>query len=879
VKLPALWLVLAFGGGIATGKWRLLPSRTWLVFVLAMLFFGIVLYFRKQLPAAWTLVLVAWFALGGLAIRLQQNYVATSNVARYITAGKLDASEPLRWRGRLREDPESLPWGWRYTIELQSVEVGAKEIPITGGLRLTLYYNRGDETPPAVRAGDRIEALARAQIPRNYLDPGAFDERGYLQRQGISLLGTLRSAALIQLLGSPSPTLIDRLVRVRGDLLGQLDRLYSTNSSRLAVLRAMLLGDRNFVNSDISTAFQKTAAFHILVVAGLHVGALAVFVFWLGRILRLPRAATTLITLAVLCSYAGIVQDRPPILRATLMAAVFLCARMIFRRVALANTVSMAALILLLARPEELFDASFQLSFIAAGVIAGLGVPWIERTSGACRGALEHLSDTTRDEFYSFHLERLRFHLRTIANRLITRMPRVLASRTNGFVIAPVRVLLRLWEIFVLSFSIQIGMVPLLALYFHRVSLSGPVSNVPAVLLTTFIVPLGFLSLVLSFLWVRLGVGVAKLVSFLVGLLLTSVDWFSKVPNLSWRIPGPPSAILVIFFAALALSCVLAWRAAERHRKEKKTFGKPRGLPWGEFLAFSLVLLLACFIATYPFAPSLAKGQLEATVLDVGQGDSIFISFPDGKTMLVDGGGAPGTEHIGGYSSGIDIGEEVVSPFLWAHGIKKLDVVLLSHAHQDHIGGLPAVLRNFRVGQLWVGRDEDDEAYRLLLEQARTEDISIVHEAQGRTFNWDGVKGEILWPENLSEAPAAANNDSVVLRLGDGSVHFLLAGDIEKEVETNLVGEHEPLAADFLKVPHHGSKTSSTQKFLDVVNPRVAVISVGRGNSYGLPSPGVLHRYEEMRVRLLITEHDGAVTVSTDGKSLKVQSYVESTSR
>ncbi|HET6199124.1 MAG TPA: hypothetical protein VFD93_02200, partial [Candidatus Acidoferrales bacterium] len=141
-------------------------------------------------------------------------------------------------------------------------------------------------------------------------------------------------------------------------------------------------------------------------------------------------------------------------------------------------------------------------------------------------------------------------------------------------------------------------------------------------------------------------------------------------------------------------------------------------------------------------------------------------------------------------------------------------------------------------------------------------------------FDWDGVEGQILWPADPTEAPAAANNDSVVLGLQDGTIRFLLPGDIEKQVENTLTQEHDPLAADFLKVPHHGSKTSSTEPFVDAVAPRVAVISVGEGNSYGLPNAETVKRYTAKGIRLLQTDQAGAVTASTDGRTLTVQTFV-----
>lgn len=869
MKLPALWIVAALAAGIFLADARpaglVVPPKVWLALAVASLLAGFLLLLRERLWPAWIIGLVAWVLLGALAGRLEQAARPANHVVELVAAGQIETRDALRWRGQLRENPIRLPWGLRYEIDLEEVEVAGQARPVNGGLRVNYY--RGERSPDqqgempwVLRAGDRVEALVRARPPRNYLNPGAFDFRAHLARQNIHVIATLRSPELLRKIAEPRPNVAHRLARVRARLLDQLNTVFAESPGSAAVLRAMLLGDRNFIDHEQSEAFQKSAAYHVLVIAGLHVAALAAFVLWAGRRLRLGIFSSTLLTLLVLAAYAAVVEDRPPILRAALMGAIYLCARLLFRRVELLNTLALAALVILLARPSALMDPSFQLSFVAVATIGALAVPWIARTSEPYRRALAHLGDITRDSGHAPRVAQFRLDARAAAGWLAARLPTRLATRAARLITLPCAGALRLWEIALLSATIQLGMLPALAHYFHRVSLAGPLANILAVPLTGLIVPLGFLTLGASLAWAALGRACAKVLAALVWGLSASVEWFARSPWTSYRIPGPPAALLAGFFAALLL---LAAAARAGRRRWQLLLTAPLGV-------------LALAVATYPFAPNLERGNLEVTVLDIGQGDSIFAAFPDGRTVLIDGGGASGAPRIGGVRTGPDPGEQVVSPYLWSRGLKWLDVVALTHAHQDHLGGLPAILDNFRVRELWVGRDVASPAFRALLACARQRGVRVVHRERGERFAWEGVQGHVLWPDTSAEVEAAKNNDSLVLRLEHQRVRLLLPGDIERPVERELAASDDPLSAEFLKIAHHGSKTSTSAELLARVAPRVAAISVGENNPFGHPHPDVLERLTSLGVRVFRTDRDGAITALSDGQALRVRTFAES---
>jgi competence protein ComEC len=290
-------------------------------------------------------------------------------------------------------------------------------------------------------------------------------------------------------------------------------------------------------------------------------------------------------------------------------------------------------------------------------------------------------------------------------------------------------------------------------------------------------------------------------------------------------------------------------------------------------------MLLIFVVAAARPAAQAASGKLTVHFLDVGQGDAALVVFPEGATMLVDAGGDINFQSNGEgeveFKNDFSVGEAVVSRFLWSQGRDRLDYALATHGHADHAGGFYDIVKNFHVGQAIVGNAPAlGDEFNRLAESFAARKIPVGRVTAGKRFELQRVTIEVLWPQHsASQTATSDNDDSIVLRLVYGSISMLLTGDIEKASEDALLVSGVNLKADVLKVPHHGSKTSSTEAFIKAVQPQCVVISVGERSRFGHPSQAVINRYREIGARIFQTGRDGTVTVETDGTTINISTH------
>jgi competence protein ComEC len=703
------------------------------------------------------------------------------------------------------------------------------------------FYVRPGEQAPDLRYGRRFEVEGKLRIPRNFGNPDAFDYRTFLARQDI--YWTLSAITLKPLDGNCGNKFDAAISALRGGALERIASLYHGDRYDTAMADAILLGENSGMERVWTDDYRSTGTFHAIVISGLHVAVLGAVLLLLLRLLFVPRIPATVLMLLAIWLYALVTGWHAPAIRSASGMTLFAIGSLFYRDRRMLNILAAVALLFVLFDPDQLFDASFQLSFLAVGFLAIFAVPVLEATSEPLKRATSGLRDAKRDPALDSRVAAHRVQLRLYAAtaRALFRLP---IGISRVVVCTLVRVGVFFFDISFVSLVMQVGLALPMAIYFHRLSISGLSANAIVVPLLALVMPIGFLAIATNSHWI------AAITALLLELSRRTVAWHANIePN--WRIPSPPLLLSIAICATLAAAAI-GWK----HRLTRNVS-----------LA-ALAGLIALLIAS-PFRPVLDAGDLSMTAIDVGQGDSIFLTFPDGKTMLVDGGGFPkfgNREQSDRPPIRMDIGEDVVAPYLWSRRVKRIDVIAISHLHDDHAGGVPALLNDFAVAELWVGVTPDCEIWRRIQDVARRRGTRVRRFWRGDAFPWGGTQLEVLEPtREYTPGAQPTNNDSGVLRVTFRSRSFLLTGDIEKPVENEVSSGDRWPHADVLKVAHHGSKSSSTPGFLDQVHPALALISDGWGNLYGHPHAVTLDSLRERHIAAYRTDLDGAVTIVSDG--------------
>jgi len=708
-------------------------------------------------------------------------------------------------------------------------------VPATGLVRVT-ELDQG-----AFRAGDKLRVSGKIRFPRNEGDEDEFDYRAWLMRQGIA---ATMVAAPSRFDSPPSITIIRHREAFPDSLLQTVrERIAKFIDVTLrypenAEMRALMVGDRGGIDDRLRRPFALTGMAHLLVISGLHLGFVAAGAFLLIRLVMAAFPALTTLgyankiaagaAIGMVSAYAAIAGSHISTMRALVMVLAFALAILLDRSRELLASLALAALLICFAIPGSTADIGFQLSFASVAVIL-LGM---RRFSA----------------WWRWHY----------ANPLGVRTERWRAGSAAEWVCGYLAV----------SFWAMIGTAPLTAFHFNQFSPVGLVANAVVVpIMGIGAVLCGLVAVACSFIYLPLAsmilIVAAKLASF--GTFLAC--WFVTWP-LAWVrtfTPTPAEMVIVYGFILLWLSAplagsdvLLAMRARRFARQGSGATGRNANhTAWLERWrgATATVLITATVLdAGWWTYQRFLNSELRVTFLSVGEGDAAVVRFPGARVMLIDGGGA--------FRGPFDPGERIVAPYLWSQKIMHLDYVALSHPDRDHFGGLTFIVRNFTPAQFWTaGAESEDTSYAELLNAVKASGArQWLCDSAARPMIIAGVSVRCVGP--LHGVPELKhNNSSMVMRIAYGRESFLFAGDVEARGERELVASTPDLHATILKVPHHGSHTSSSADFIEAVHPEVAVISLGYLNRFHFPAPEIVERYQEDGVKVLRTDEDGAISV------------------
>lgn len=831
--LPALALLAgvvagAFGpelGGLAT-RWVL--GVIWLTGAAA--FAG-----RRRL--AFLLSIAAGFVCGGYLLSAAANDRALqAPIRRFFDeqAARVGServlTSPFIVDGILETDAIILPGGAGFRLRTTHVAQEGIAAPVSGSIRVTVAGSLLADRAGSWRAGRRIRAPMLLRRPTRYLNFRVPDQERWAARRGELLSGYVKSAALVDVL-TPGSWPAETAVIVRDHVRRSVAHYVGPAASQAAsIVTAILIGDRAGLSEQTQRRLQEAGTYHVLAISGGNIAIFAGLLLLLSRWARLPPVAATLATMAGLAGYAYVVGGGASVMRATLMALVYLAARLLDHRSGPANAVAATMAILLCASPLAIFDAGFALTFGATiGIVVGVPIA-------------------------------MRFVWRGEQRDVGTGAPR------------GSRILRRAWRsgavaasaLFAASLAAEAAILPLGAWLFARITFAGLLLNFLAIPLMTAVQLAGLAAVVTAAAAPALEplARVSGLVARLAAdWLIGSAALVDRAPWLSVRVVPPPIVTVLAYYAGW-----IAWLWARSPALGSAVF---EPLRWVRRGGLALVGASAFWMVWGTgLAASAARSRLAATFLDAGQGDAALIRFPGQLSALVDAGGV--------LSSGdYDFGERVVAPALRGLRQPRIEWLILTHGDPDHIGGAQAILRDFGVHAVWEGIPVPrHDPLRALARDAASRGVAWEARRAGERIRLGDTRITIWHPPPPEwERQAVRNDDSLVIDLELGSVSILLTGDIGAAVERELGSRIGRAPFRILKVPHHGSRTSSSWAFLAAVRPDVAIISAGRGNRYGHPAPEVLERYRRIGAVVFRTDLDGAVNVETDGHRVWIETY------
>lgn len=667
-------------------------------------------------------------------------------------------------------------------VKVSQIERGDFSISTQGLILVNTYL---DDCP--YEYGDVLKIKGKLEKPIGQKNFGEFDYELYLAREKIFTYLNIWQEKDIQKIGENDSNFLVSFSLSARDKIKEITK-QTLPPPYNYLLVGMLLGEKSFIPSHLKEIFAEAGIMHILAVSGLHVGIIAMALLALLSMLKLPKKFKLFILILILITYASITGFRPSVLRATIMFILLIGGKLINRSRNLNISLFFAAFLILLLNPLILYDAGFLLSFIVT--------------------------------FFIINLSPI---LQGLLSKIVVWIKNPLAVSTAAWV----------------------GIFPLSAYFFSKVSIISIISNIFIIPLTGIAVILGFITFFIGLMSISLAGLFANLNYLVLNLITLIAKSFSSLPFAFIYVAQPSVTVIILYYLTVFFIIEIFYKKTLSPKIKKKAI----------LIVLSVTLLIIIVQVFYP------ADNLKVNFINVGEGDCILIEAPNKINILIDGGGTP--------QSDFDVGNKIVIPYLRRKGINEIDLLILTHPHLDHLEGLLPILKEFKVDMvLDSGLLCDSSEYKEFISLILEKGISYHKAKAGDNFifsnNLEIFLLNPLYDSDFYEE-SDFNNASIVVKLFYKNANFLFTGDIEEAAEKKLLVWQNILQSDILKVAHHGSSTSTNLEFLDKVNPNIAVITVGK-NHFGHPSQKIIERLEDKNIQIYQTDEDGTVIIRTNGQ-------------
>lgn len=641
-----------------------------------------------------------------------------------------------------------------------------------------------------------------------------FDYKEYLKINKIHGIITAKQESIKVLKEKNLNIVLININKCSNKIKENANKLFDKNEANL--LSGILIGDKEGIEKEVQENFRDSNLSHMLAVSGAHVSYVILGITYVLKKVKVNKLWSNMITIVTLCCFIFLTGASSSVIRACIMAIYIIIGHMMHRKTKLISSVSLSLLIILILNPYKLFDIGLQLSYGGTiGIILFSGVL-------AKKAKLNNL-------------------LEGFVNKLKYRVK----------------------QLIVVCVSANLIIFPIIAAHYSTMCLTFVISNICAGPILGVIIILGFITIFVSFVSIDIAKPFALILNIFIQILMYITKICSSLPFSKLYIKTPSLSQIIIYYMILIfIYYICKIRKKKRrliHRKLLRTVQNKKV----QKLFIIVIILIFTSMQILKCLPS----DLTIYFIDVGQGDSTLIVTPNHKTILIDGGG---TE----FESDFDIGKQTLLPEILGQRITKIDYLLISHFDSDHATGVAQILGKIDVSSIILTRQlEENDIYRHILSIAKEKKIKLIYVKEGDVLKIGGIKISIIHPENKLMINNPMNNNSIVCKVEYNSFSMLLTGDIEMEAEELILRKNINLKADVLKVAHHGSKTSTTGEFLKAINPKVALIGVGKNNNFGHPSNEVIQRLKENGTRIYRTDENGeiSITVNKKGRIIKIQ--------